>query len=204
MIREAVVRQFRKPEGVAGRLVGWVMARRPSNRARNRRTIDLLEIQPADRVLEIGFGPGLALGWAAERATQGTVVGIDHSELMVREASRRNGRAVREGRMRLYAGSVEALPGNEGPFDRVFAVNVALFWPDVAAVARRVAAVMRPGGRLALTFQPRQAKATNEAARRGGERLAESLCTAGFEDVRVHVLPMKPVDAVCVMGETPR
>ena len=57
-LREAIVRQFGRPTGIVGRLVGLVMATRTSNRERNRRTIELLQIQPDDRVLEIGYGPG--------------------------------------------------------------------------------------------------------------------------------------------------
>jgi hypothetical protein len=52
-------RQFRRPTGLLGRLAGWIMANRPSNIERNRWTVDLLNVQPSDHVLEIGFGPGL-------------------------------------------------------------------------------------------------------------------------------------------------
>ncbi len=88
-LRRAIVRQFGRPTGLVGRLAGLVMTIRPSNRERNRRTVELLDIRPDDRVLEVGHGPGLALQWAAERAVRGKVVGIDHSAQMHREAARR-------------------------------------------------------------------------------------------------------------------
>jgi len=56
----AIVGQFAHPQGRAGRVAGWVMAHRPSNRQRNSWVVWLLDVQPTDRVLEIGFGPGLA------------------------------------------------------------------------------------------------------------------------------------------------
>ena len=56
-----VVRQFGRPHGVTGRVVGRVMAHRGSNRQRNLWVVSLLDVQPAERVLEIGFGPGLAI-----------------------------------------------------------------------------------------------------------------------------------------------
>jgi hypothetical protein len=59
---------------------------------------------------------------------------------------------------------------------------------------------MKPGGSIALTLQPRSRAATNEDTRLGAERIAESLRAAGFSDVRAEILPMKPVDAVCVLG----
>ena len=50
-----VVRQFGKPTGTLGVLAGLVMSRRQSNRQRNDWTLDLLDIRPADRVLEPGL-----------------------------------------------------------------------------------------------------------------------------------------------------
>src|SRR5438132_3059627 len=89
-VRSALVRQFSRPTGVLGRLVGLIMATRPSNLERNMRTVAQVDIQPDDRILEIGFGPGIAIERAAELATRGKVIGVDHSALMLRQASRRN------------------------------------------------------------------------------------------------------------------
>src|SRR5262245_62112757 len=85
--RSFLVRQFGQPSGVPGAIAGWIMATRRSNRERNRRTIELLGIRPGDRVLEIGFGPGLALRWALEKVGSGLVVGIDPSPVMHRQAA---------------------------------------------------------------------------------------------------------------------
>ena len=76
-----VVDQFHRPRGFSGRLAGWVMANRSSNRRRNAWVITLLDVAPTDRVLEIGFGPGIAIREAAARATEGLVCGVDHSEV---------------------------------------------------------------------------------------------------------------------------
>src|SRR5215207_10369885 len=97
----AVVTQFGRPHGFAGRLAGWEMALRPSNRKRNRWAVALLEVQPHDCVLEVGFGPGLAIRELVRRATDGLVMGIDHSEVMVRQAAVRNRAAVEQGRVEL-------------------------------------------------------------------------------------------------------
>jgi hypothetical protein len=93
------------------------------------------------------------------------------------------------------------MPALNIPFDKVFAVNVHLFWPDPVRVLARLAAAMKPGGTIALTFQPRSQGATNADTRLGAERIAESLRAAGFGDVRAEILLMKPVDAVCVLGK---
>ena len=53
--KQNIISQFSNPHGLLGRLAGTIMAHRPSNQERNRWTVDLLEIQPDDHVLEIGF-----------------------------------------------------------------------------------------------------------------------------------------------------
>ncbi|MHC4265878.1 MAG: methyltransferase domain-containing protein, partial [Planctomycetota bacterium] len=75
------------------------MAYTPSNEERVQWTISLLNISPNDRVLEIGFGPGFAIELISKIATEGLVVGVDHSEVMVRHASKRNARAIRDGKV---------------------------------------------------------------------------------------------------------
>jgi SAM-dependent methyltransferase len=204
ILTKAVVRQFGRPTGWLGGLVGQIMAYRPSNRERSRRTLELLGIRPDDRVLEIGFGPGVALVWAAELAYRGKVVGIDHSEVMFRQAARRNISAIAAGRVELHLASLDTMPSFEVPFDKAFAVNVHGFWRDAVAALRRVAATLRPGGTLALTHQPRQPGATANDTTRAGDRIASDLKDAGFEEVRIEPLPMKPVPAVCVLAVRPQ
>jgi ubiquinone/menaquinone biosynthesis C-methylase UbiE len=88
------------------------VATRPSNLERNMRTLALADIQPDDRVLEIGFGPGIAIERAAELANRGKVFGVDHFELMLRQVSRRNATALAAGRVELRLGTAERLPGS--------------------------------------------------------------------------------------------
>ena len=51
-----------------GRIVGFILAGRGSNLLRNRWTVDRLDPTSGDRVLEIGCGPGIALGLLLSRA----------------------------------------------------------------------------------------------------------------------------------------
>ena len=93
--------EFARPTGLSGRVAGWIMASRASNRRRNAWTVSLLEVQRRDRVLEIGFGPGIAVREISRLAVEGYVCGLDHSEEMLRQATRRNAAAIRTGRVDL-------------------------------------------------------------------------------------------------------
>jgi ubiquinone/menaquinone biosynthesis C-methylase UbiE len=180
-------------------MAGWVMAHRASNRRRNAWAVSLLEVQRDDRVLEIGFGPGIAIRELSRRAPEGRVCGVDHSEVMVRQATRRNADAVRDGRVELRLGRAENLPAFEAPFDKILAVNALQFSDQPLDRLRQLRRVLRPGGRIAIAFQPRGPGATDEAATRRGQKLAGALHDAGFSQVRLETLQLKPA-TVCALG----
>lgn len=145
---------------------------------------------------EIGFGPGLALAWALERVGAGGVVGIDPSPVMHRQAARRNAAALHVGRLELRLGSVEDFPDLHG-FDRALVVNVPGAWSNPSAL-ERLQRLVKPGGLLALTYEPRGPGASDALARSAGARIRGELRAAGFEQVEVALIPLRPVAAVCV------
>ncbi len=195
-----VVGQFMQPHGLGGHLSGWVMAHRSSNLQRNRWVVSLLDVQPTDRVLEIGFGPGIAVAELSRAATSGRVLGVDHSEVMVRNARRRNASAVRAGRVGLHVGSVDALPDFGGPLDTILAVNSMGFWPEPVARLEELRRLLRPGGKIAIASQPRCPGATSQTSARAAREIDDALRCAGFVRSRVETLDLDP-PAVCVIAE---
>lgn len=194
-----VAGQFHRPHGMGGHLAGWVMAHRSSNRERNRWVVSLLNVQPADRVLEIGFGPGIATTELSRLASRGQIFGIDHSQVMLRQASKRNSVAVRAGRVDLRLGSVELLPDFGAPLDKILAVNSVGFWPDPVARLTELRSMLRPGGEIAIASQPRCPGATRETSARAAEEIASQLREAGFPETRVETLDLEP-PVVCVLA----
>jgi trans-aconitate methyltransferase len=201
-LRTRLVRQFHRPTGPVGHVVGWIMATRSSNVERNRWAVDQLDVGPTDRVLEIGFGPGVAIEALAASATEGTVFGIDHSELMVRAASRRNTRAVEAGRVVLTTAGVGDVDDGLRPLDLVLAVNNLGMWPDPPAQLRRLWSLLRPGGRIAVGIQPRSAGADAETARRAADETAALLTDAGFDALETRRLDLDP-PMMLVIGARP-
>jgi SAM-dependent methyltransferase len=201
-LERALRSQFQRPSGFWGRAAGALMAHRSSNRTRNVWAAELLEVRPDDRVLEIGFGPGIAIKELSARAPDGYVCGLDHSALMVRQAARRNAKAVRRGQVDLRLGSVDELPDFDAPFDKVLAVNVSGFSDGPAERLENLRRVTSRGGRIALAFQPRGPGATDEAATTAGQEFVTKLRDAGFSQVRLETLKLKPA-VVCALGVNP-
>jgi ubiquinone/menaquinone biosynthesis C-methylase UbiE len=201
-LRESLVRQAHNPAGPAGHVVGWIFGRRPSNVRRSRWAVELLEVHPTDRVIELGCGPGVAVAALADRATRGLVVGVDHSEVVISQARRRNADAIRHGRVRLIHAPVERLQVTDGPFDAALAVNTVGMWPEPTTQLREIGRQLRPGGRIALVSQPRCPGATAATSAAAADRLAAQLLEAGFEDVCVKTLDLDP-PAVCVLAVQP-
>ncbi|MGA8725129.1 MAG: class I SAM-dependent methyltransferase [Acidimicrobiales bacterium] len=192
-----MVGQFMHPHGLGGHLSGWVMTHRSSNRRRNTWVVSLLDVQPTDRVLEIGFGPGIAIGELARRTTEGVVIGVDQSEVMVRLARRRNAAAVHSGRVDLRLGSVEALPDLGGALDKILSVNSMGFWTDPVARVSELRCRLSAGGVIAIASQPRCPGATNETSARAAREIDSALRVAGFSRTRVEQLELDP-PVVCV------
>jgi SAM-dependent methyltransferase len=190
-IRRYLVRQAGNPRGIVGHAEGWLFAYRPSNRRRNTWAVELLDVQPGDRVLEIGFGPGRAIAELARRSQH--VYGVDRSAVMLRQASRRNAAAVRSGRVTLRRGAVEELPF-EGPFDKILGVNT-----DPRERLEDLRRRLAPGGRIAIVSQPRSPGANRDTSLDAARRLSGLLEAAGFSRATSHMLELDP-PAVCVIA----
>jgi arsenite methyltransferase len=171
--------------------------------AMNRLVLAELEVRRDDDLLEIGFGGGALLGGLL-KATEGRVIGVDVSEAMVQRARRRFRRV---GRLELHRASVEALPLAAASVDKACGVNNLYFWPDPAAAMRELARVLRPGGRLAIAFEPPE-ELRKWPGHRFGFRLFEEaevkrlMEQAGFALVRrAEGRGRKPDFFLCLTGE---
>ena len=182
-------------------VVGWFKPRR--NRQVVEWTISVLDLQPTDRVLEIGSGSGLAIELAARCCTIGLVAGVDSDPVMVRRSRRRNALHMTYGRVFIREGSVSNLPYPDASFDKVFAINSVQTWPSQLGDLKEIRRVLRPGGRLFVVRQPLGAKSRREQDQMREDiqqRLPQQIALAGFDVTGKEVRVMRPVSAYCVVG----
>ncbi|HEY0130238.1 MAG TPA: class I SAM-dependent methyltransferase [Allosphingosinicella sp.] len=172
----------------------------------NALALDCLRLERQDWVLEVGFGGGgllrsLLLG------TRGEVFGADLSDALIARARDRFARDVRRGRLHLLKASVESLPLPPETVTRAVSVNSLYFWPDPAAAMAELARVMKPGGRLAIVFEP-AAELRKWPGHRFGFRLFEVaevkalMESAGFAEIAEQWgTGRKPARFCCLSGE---
>jgi SAM-dependent methyltransferase len=111
------------------------------------------KIRIAQRVLDVGCGPGYASFDLAQLVTrQGAVVGIDESSSFIDYLNwQSNLRGLSQ--LRGLVGDVQNLSAvlhDEPDFDLAFARWVLCFVPDPASVIREVASKLKPGGRFVI------------------------------------------------------
>jgi len=90
----------------------------------------------------------------------------------------------------------------DGPFDKIIAVNSLQFSGIDDAVLRELHRLLGDGGIMAVTFQPRGANPTNEAAMAFARKVEEKLAHIGFTGIERRVLELAPVNAVCILART--
>jgi SAM-dependent methyltransferase len=154
----------------------------PSVPRRLQWAVQLLDIAPTDEFLEIGSGPGVSVSLVCEQLAAGHITAIDRSATAVQRATKRNADHVASGKAvfhQLDLADVElvrrTLAGQR--FDKVFAVNVNLFWVGPAdAELQLIKDLLRPGGVVHLVYEP----PGKQQASRVAEAVTAALANRGF------------------------
>lgn len=127
------------------RVYDWTFGRLV--RGARRRAIELMELEPGDRAIEVGVGTGLSLPMMPEGCR---LVGVDFSRPMLERALTR----LRGNPTSRHAVLVEAdgtcLPFADGTFDAALAPFVVSAAPDPVALLHDMLRVCRPGARLVV------------------------------------------------------
>jgi ubiquinone/menaquinone biosynthesis C-methylase UbiE len=121
---------------------------------RLRAIVDRLDIQPDDRVLEIGCGHGVAASFVCERLVRGHLTGVDRSAKMIAAAARRNAAYVDAGKAFFIVATLEELDLGDRRFDKIFAVRVGLFHREPGRARRLAERWLAPDGTLTAVFDP--------------------------------------------------
>lgn len=152
--------QHRYPTGLIGQIIGAQMV--GQHAPETAWSMHLLNLQPTDRVLEIGCGAGQALALALKQHPHPPIIGIDLSTTMLRSATRRNQTAIGNGQLCLVRGDVAALPFHNHYFDKIVSIHTFYFWLDWWAIMAQIVGLLAAGGRCVTTFATARTAPTGE------------------------------------------
>jgi ubiquinone/menaquinone biosynthesis C-methylase UbiE len=113
---------------------------------RLRAIVEQLDIQPDDRMLEIGCGHGVAATFVCERLRGGRLTAVDRSPKMIEAATRRNAAYVEAGTAEFLVARLEDLELGDRRFDKIFAVRVRLFYSEPERARALAERWLAPGG----------------------------------------------------------
>ena len=195
------------PKGFFGKLLfAWMT---PKTIAHAEWTAVLLDIQPEDQIIEIGFGNGANIKLLLQKAVRGSVTGAEISETAIEMATKKNAKAISEGRVKLHLAKGNALPSENNVFDKACSVATAYVIEDPGAVFKEMFRVLKPKGRAAVTFPVRENFMRFKPVATEGFYLHElsdleaAFRNAGFVNCRTERNDRVKFGAYCILGEKP-
>jgi ubiquinone/menaquinone biosynthesis C-methylase UbiE len=181
--------QVEKPTGFFGRILARGMAW--GHRSFYKNTAKILNLQPEDKYLEIGFGSGLFIKKYASHVSR--MAGLDYSEDMVNLARSINKNLIESGKAEFKQGDVSDLPWNDNEFSVVVGIETFFFWSEPEASLKEIFRVLAPGGRLVLEMAYNKDDGRDHTKQiekynlrlYGSEELKALLTDAGFSDISI-------------------
>ena len=156
---------------------------------------DVLDLHPADEILEIGCGAGIFASLITEKLTTGKLVAVDKSEAMISNAVKRNQANIEKGKAAFLVNDFAFTRFKDGSFHKIAAFNVNVFWKSPAKELTLVHRYLKPNGRLYLFFQ-KPFETREEDAKPVMQQLDEN----SFDAEQVIFRKMKPTSALCLIA----
>jgi len=142
-LSEYIGSQFGNPRGIIGRICCLIM--NIINKTMYNGVVDSLILNNNMKILDIGYGNGYMLNKLYKKS-DGNIYGIDISEDMKKEASKKNHKAISRGKMHLTIGDCCKLSYLEATFDAITSVNTIYFWEDTLRGLEEIYRVLKPDG----------------------------------------------------------
>lgn len=193
-----VAKQFSNPAGVGGRMISFIMNRQ--NRPLYEETIRLLTLSNTDSVLDIGCGNGYVLNMLTSQYNS-MFTGIDPSESIIEEASRRCYKSIKTGQTTLLCQKVNSMSFDDNTFSKAYTINTVYFWEDLNNTMSEIRRVLKPDGLFINTFYSNETLSRFSHTQFGYKRFtAEQLSVAGHDTgFVVNVIPILNGTAYCAI-----
>src|SRR5690625_3540963 len=152
-----VAAQLARPHGLLAKKAMDLLD--AGNAERIAASVEQARVRAGMSAADVGFGGGAGLRILLDRvappvdgdsAPSGAVHGVERSTSAIRRARRRFRAEIREGRLAVHEGRLQALPLPDAGLDALISTNTVYFVPDLAPVRDELARVPAPGCRVVL------------------------------------------------------
>lgn len=147
---KAIESHFYCPEGKQGIFLAQSMG--VSNTLMINNSIDILEINNSESVLELGFACCTHLDYLMSKADNISYYGLEISDTMLLEATNINKLQIETEKVNFGLYDGDNIPFGDSCFDKIFSVNTIYFWQDALSFLNELSRVMKPNGVLLITY----------------------------------------------------
>lgn len=153
---------------------------------------ECVDVGNNDKILDIGCGGGVNIEKFL-KLTDNNVDGLDYSELSVKESTKRNQRAVDNGRCKLIEAGVDDMPIDDEEYELVTAFETIYFWPELSETFKEVSRIIKPNGQFLIAQgtdgnhpdDEKWLKTVEGMSVYNASQLEEYLIDAGFKNVEI-------------------
>jgi ubiquinone/menaquinone biosynthesis C-methylase UbiE len=201
VINRIIARQLGNPSGL-GKVLAPLWNQR--NSALNDTAFEALDLQPNNRVLEVGFGGGYLLQRMTSTVTNSFLAGVDISQAMVTNAQKRLQRLITQGKLELHCCPVEVLPFPPNYFTKACSVNSIFYWENATQALAEIRRVLDQDGLIVLCQTcPKSLEDRGFAshmARYEASDIFRMLEAGGFHDIHITNASDKHREYMCLSG----
>jgi ubiquinone/menaquinone biosynthesis C-methylase UbiE len=204
MLSKYIASQLRKPSGFIGKVVFARLLNRENIRM-NQSTLDALDVNNNESILEIGFGGGGLLEMILKKNDSCIVHGADISPEMVSFCENKLKKYISKNRLRITCSSISNLPYGDESFSKVCSVNNLYFWPNVENSLLEILRVLKKDGQVVITVETKISMEKHDCTKHNfrlleRSEIENSLNHVGFGNVETFSCKSITYDYVAIIG----
>ncbi len=201
-----VFNNTRKPVGFLGKLMASGM-NSGSHGKLSTWALDHTFLRGNEKVIDLGCGGGGNIKRILEMVPEGSVAGLDYSEVSVKTSRKINKEAIENGRCKIICADVTNIPVKDEAVDFATAFETIYFWPDLKRSFEEVFRILKNNGTFLIA---NESDGKNEKSLKWadiidgmtiytGDELERLLREVGF--TRISVDDDESMDRLCVVAE---
>ena len=175
-----LMEQSIKPKGHTGRIMLKIM------NAVHKRIfifgIENINVSDGCKLLDLGFGGGLALKLLSKKYTNVKLFGIDFSEEALKIGSKNNKKDIERGKIMLLQADIEAIPFPDNHFDIITAFQTHYHWQELDIKVKEIYRVLNKNGQFVIVAEKYKLNYHMEKFKTENE-LRQLLIETGFQQI---------------------